>query len=305
LLTAGLAGGEEVQVGRLTVYSCEEVGRFCFREGSSRYIEFPGTQRWALLEGESLYRPMPVGEVAEALGQISFPLQTLDGDIVILPVPRRDMVESTAEGTVVFLSPGRVDYPREHIHYTVTHEMGHVLHHVLMPDSREDLWKEYARLRGIDWQRAREAQDHASRLHEIFAEDFRVLFGSDLARCGTGVENHDISPPGEVPGLREFFLSLLDQWQGKVRIYASPNPFRGQVLIKGICVGDDVHLDDVTIFDTQGRVIHTIRASALGRGEIIWDAKNSSGLTVAPGVYFMAIRIGRDLQMRKITKIPG
>ena len=102
-----------------------------------------------------------------------------------------------------------------------------------MPGSRQDLWRAYAGLRGLDASDAGLSRDHASRLTEIFAEDFRVLFGGDIARCGGEIENHDITSPEDVEGLREFMLSLLDVWAGVVRFSVYPNPFESSVVFYG------------------------------------------------------------------------
>jgi hypothetical protein len=303
LAAAGLAAGRDM-VGDISVLSGTDLAQFCSGGADSRYIEFPGTRRWLLLRDDGQYSPMPVGEVVEAVSQIDYPLDALDVEIVILPVPRRDVLESSAEGSVIFLSPGRVDYPREHVHYTVAHEIGHVVHHVLMPDSREDLWKEYADLRGLDWDAARVARDHASRLHELFAEDFRMLFGSEMARCGSGVENHDVSDPRGVAGLREFLLSLVNRGGAGLGICVLPNPSNGSVVMKVTGLDGASRIDAVTIFDICGRAVKSLEGSPAGPGEVIWDGTSSGGTTVAPGIYLVAVQSGSHLQIRKLTRLP-
>ena len=304
VVLCGRAGGEE-SVGKITVYSREDLAQFCGTDRGLAYIEFPGTARRTLLGREDLYRPMPLDEVVDALARITYPLDGIEADIVILATPRRDLPESSAEGMVVFLSPGSIDYPQEHVHYAVTHEIGHVVQHALMPDSRDDLWKQYASLRGIALGAAPGSQAHAARPHEIFAEDFRILFGGDLARCGSGAENHDLRSAESVSGLREFFLSLLHEWEGRIRIFASPNPFRDHLVLRAFSLDGASPLGEVTVYDAGGRVVRTITASSPDRSEIVWDARNSDGGVLAPGVYFIAIRSGSHIEVHKITRIPG
>jgi hypothetical protein len=78
------------------------------------------------------------------------------------------------------------------------------------------------------------AAPHAFRPHEIFAEDFRVLFGGPLARQDGAIENGEIARPERILGLRDRYLALVgsglaaarDGW----RLW--PNPaHRGQALM--------------------------------------------------------------------------
>lgn len=303
LLAAPPGKGDEVRVAEVTVYSGAEVDRFIVGGPGNAYIAFPGARRWALCDVGQC-SPMPLEEVVEALGKISYPSLELEASVVILPVPRCDVLESSVEGAVVFLSPGRIDWPREHVHYTVAHEMGHVLHNALMPDSRQDLWKEYAGLRGLDFEAAKAARDHAGRLHEIFAEDFRVLFGGELARCGSGVENHDLPMPDIIPGLKEFFLALPDRAQGNVLTSTSPNPFSDRLAMRAWSADGAIALDEAVIYDARGRVVTVLKPAGSG-GEISWDGRSGDGRLAAPGFYFVALRAGPVLQVRKVARIGG
>jgi hypothetical protein len=49
---------------------------------------------------------------------------------------------------------------------------------------------------------------HAQRPREIFAEDFRYLFGSDEAVFSGGIENDELSPPTR--SRRDFIEDLVD-----------------------------------------------------------------------------------------------
>jgi hypothetical protein len=289
-------------VGSVRVYSDSAAARFIVREGGTAYISLPGTRRWRLCEDGGPYSAVPADEVLEALERVSYPLDSIEATIVILPFPRCDLLDSSAEGRVVFLSPGRWDVPREHVHYTVAHEIGHLVHNALMPDRRDDLWREYARLRGIDYEAARDARDHASRLHEIFAEDFRVLFGSDLARCGSGIENHDLPMPDAVPGLRDFFVSLSAGLEPRIVVSACPNPFGDCVRIETYLSGNVQPVDRIEIFDASGRSVVVLRPPAAGSA-VTWDGRSAFGVPVVPGIYFVALRAGVLAEVHKVARI--
>jgi hypothetical protein len=202
---------------------------------------------------------------------------------------------------VIFLSPGRIAYPEQHVHYTVTHELGHVVQHVLMPFSRSDLWSRYAELRGLG-AFDEDGGDHASRPAEIFAEDFRVLFGGEDARCGGNVENHGLVPPEQVEGLSGFMLSLFDEWQGCMRIMAYPNPFQSDVVFEAFSLEHDRALERVVIFDVLGRRLRVLDVAAFGSALIPWDGKNGRGETVGAGTYFASIRAAGEVHLRKLIK---
>jgi FlgD Ig-like domain len=307
LLLAAAHGilADEVPVGQATIYAGSSVDRFIVTAGSTVYVAVPGARRWDLCEAGGPYVPMPLDEVVNALGGISYPLAALEATVVILPAPRCGVCESSAEGSVVFLSPGRCEWPREHVHYTVTHEMGHVLHNAMMPDKREDLWREYARLRGVDFDTARTSEKHSARLHEMFAEDFRVLFGDDLARCGSGVENHDLVAPDAVPGLREFFLALPSRASAQPSVHAQPNPFTACLAISGGSAASALPaIDEVIVYDASGRAIARLKPAGAA-SEVTWDGRAGDGSAAAPGVYFLAVRSGAATHMAKVVKVQG
>uniref|UniRef100_A0A7C1FFT4 Uncharacterized protein n=1 Tax=Ammonifex degensii TaxID=42838 RepID=A0A7C1FFT4_9THEO len=83
--------------------------------------------------------------------------------------------------------------------YTVAHEFGHILRYQLV--SEEEL-NQYLTLRGTNQTRE---DEWASNAEEIFAEDFRWLFGSEKARQVPYLSS--VKPPGEKE--RELLLKLL------------------------------------------------------------------------------------------------
>ncbi len=290
------------RVGDIIVYSAREAAGFTRSEGGHPYLDFPGARKWALIEGESEWYPMPVEEVVSAIEGIGFPVRDLDISVIILHVPRVAVVESSTEGSVVFLTPGRGPYPVEHVHYTVVHEIGHAVHGALMPDSRRGMWLRYAELRGFGLNDGGGDIPHAWRPHEIFAEDFRALFGGRLARFDGRIENHDLEPPDEVTGLEAFFLSLADGARGAPEVTLLPNPSFGRVIVRAPAGEGGWELHDVKVLDVRGRMVRRL-GPAEGAAEIEWDGRDAAGALVAPGVYIVTGRAGDAAFSRKVIRI--
>jgi len=291
------------RIGSITVYSADEVARLAVSGGGSVYLEIPGARQYELLENPADWFPMPVEAVVAAIEETAYPVCELHIDVIILHVPRSEVKESSTEGSVVFLTPGRVPYPEEHVHYTTVHELGHALHNAFMPDSRTSLWREYARIRGIELNLGRRDVPHAWRTHEIFAEDFRALFGGDMARLDGRVENHDIPPPSEVEGLEEFFLSLRGRGAPAVSVLVSPNPSAGQVSIKAILDGQVACPERISVYDARGRLVRHLGSGSDRDGTVVWDGRDLRGSPAAPGVYLLTLKIEGLCFSRKIIRV--
>ena len=82
----------------------------------------------------------------------------------------------------------------------VTHEFGHLVYMDMTKEQQE----QYKQLRGIpeEWDNYPRTP-HNNRPQEIFAEDFRMLFGGETARKNAHF-NFTLKNPGEVAGLKEF-----------------------------------------------------------------------------------------------------
>ena len=294
--------GDIASVGGIAIVSGSDLDRYLETRDGITYISVPGTCEWALAMSQGEYHAMQAGRVEEAVRAIDYPIQDLEILVAILPVPRREIVESSAEGRVIFLSPGRVGYPEEHVHYIVAHEIGHVVQHILMPDSRRDLWERYAALRGLDLEQAYTHTEHADRPAEIFAEDFRVLFGGEMARCGGNVENHELTAPEDVVGLREFMLSLMNEWENLVRVSTYPNPFTSQIVFEAFTLGEENRPFEVILFDVSGRKIKELSRPETGSALLVWDGRDEGNHMVAPGVYFAHISAGRTSRILKVIR---
>ena len=301
LLALAACAGAAERVGSITVYSAGEAAGFASTEGGRAYFDFPGARRYELMGGQSEWFPMPLDEVVAAIREIDFPVSDFNIDVVILHVPRVGQVESSAEGSVIFLTPGRVNYPTEHVHYTVVHEIGHAVHRALMPDRDRDLWLRYAAMRGFEMNGGGPGVPHALRPHEIFAEDFRALFGGRMARFGGRVENGDLLPPGEVAGLPDFFASLAARGGAVEHASALPNPSTGRVVVRAAAGGGGT-LEGLSVFDVTGRLVRRLTAPA-GAREVAWDGLDASGAQAAPGVYLVAGRAGGVAFTLKVIRV--
>ncbi|MDP6797152.1 MAG: FlgD immunoglobulin-like domain containing protein, partial [Candidatus Krumholzibacteria bacterium] len=234
----------------------------------------------------------------DALQSLSYPRPVDRIEIIFLPLPLREHSHSFARGNRIFLAPAEVEIPEEITHMTVVHELGHLFQYAKMSDMNTSLWSQYRQLRRISNEDIyHDSAIHANRPHEIFAEDFRYLFGGDLANYSGTIENHDLSLPDEVFGLREFFLSLSDKIVPASLLQAScfPNPFNPRTTVK---VDAEVDLIGETltvrVFDAQGRQVRELYRGTLFTQSLSfqWDGRDNGNRPLPSGVYFSRIRVG-------------
>lgn len=95
----------------------------------------------------------------------------------------------------------------EKIHQMAVHELGHHLDFQFMDKEK---WREYKKLRAITNENKynNSSKVYMNRSQEIFAEDFRLLFGGELAVKIPHL-NKDLVHPSKVEGLKELYLSIL------------------------------------------------------------------------------------------------
>ena len=98
-------------------------------------------------------------------------------------------------------------FSEEKLNQLAVHELGHQIAFRLMNDAK---WKKYIKLRGLENSRIynNHTEVFSNRPQEIFAEDFRLLFGGDAAMKAAHI-NKDIPTPDKAPGLKDFFLALV------------------------------------------------------------------------------------------------
>lgn len=280
---------------------------YCAADSDGRlWLTLPGGRRFELITstddpgiinpGDGAFHPFDTAEVTAALADLRFPVAGISAEVFVLPYPRRAQIESAAGSRLILLSPGVRPLTREHQHAEFVHELGHVVHHALMPDN-DGRWATYRRLREIDDPRYAPTSPHADRPHEIFAEDFRALFGGPRATYSGTIENSSLPSPEDVPGLASFMLSLAGITT-PLPILASPNPTRGALRFT-LAGATAVPLD---LFDAGGRRIASL-APQTTPGGIEWsfDGVDAAGRTVAPGVLFARPRGARHAGARIIV----
>jgi len=301
---------------RATILSAEFIlENYVSRSGAEAVLELPGMPPVELviplsqggLGTEDRYYPHSGDAVREALESLDYPRPVEEIEILILPYPRANMPVSSALGRRIFLSPAPAPTPFQVSAFTCTHELGHLFQYSNMPDSNTDLWSEYRRLRGItDTSIYNENAAHADRPHEIFAEDFRALFGGEAATYSGTIENRNLPHPGDVEELEDFFLALgrMPGAEPQFRASCFPNPFNPRTAIRvdadASMIGQAVL---VQVFDARGRRVRDIFSGPLYSHSLSFDFQglDDGGRRLPSGVYFTSVRIGDCRQTTKMV----
>jgi hypothetical protein len=260
--------------------------------------------------GDGAFHPMDRHEVEAAVSALKSAERLPDLSIYVLPFPRREVLKSSCRGSTVFLSPGVREVPREHVHMTVAHEIGHVFQHVRVPEGTPS-WNAYVQLRGLNDVRFRPDAEHRNRPAEIFAEDFRMLMGGALAASAGPIENSDLPAPQVVPGLPVWFRHA-----GRtIREEASPlehppvpfpNPFRvtavGGLQVRFAGAGAGPTTGQAEVFDLEGRRVRALPEATRDGDDMIfrWDGRDRTGRTVATGTYFVRWQRRPDLGTARV-----
>ncbi|MEO5616392.1 MAG: hypothetical protein ABIS67_01355 [Candidatus Eisenbacteria bacterium] len=296
----------------LRIIGAEEVLRdYCTRgSDGSLWLKLPGGTSFELVTstadasivnpGDGTFHPFDAAEVRAAIDQVRFPLHGLNADILLLPFPRRGALDSGAGPGLILLAPGVAPISAEQQHAEFTHELGHVAQYQWMPDG-DSRWSDYRRKRGIeDAAMFSASAQHANRPHEIFAEDFRALFGGSLATYSGSIENPMLAHPANVPGLDAFLRSLPQGALPDTRLIAGANPARGPVTfaIAGF-PGSSLEL-----FDVSGRRIAALDPVAAGAQTVWrWDGRDSGGRVIPRGVVLARVR-GAVAAATRISWLP-
>ena len=273
------------------------------------WLDLPGGARFELVTstgdaaianpGDGAFHPFEEREVQAALAEVRFPLETVRADVYLLPFPRRGGVESAAGSELIMLSPGVRPLTREHQHAELVHELGHVVQYALMPDPDQPRWSRYRELRSIqDTAVYGPASRHADRPHEIFAEDFRALFGGATANYSGSIENASIAAPQAVPGLRGFVLELAGS-ASVTSLTSYPNPTRG--IVRFYRAGSSA--TPLDLFDVRGRRVASVVPTRAGNVvQWSWDGRDARGRPLASAILFARTRDG--LATTRITLLP-
>ena len=77
-----------------------------------------------------------------------------------------------------------------------------------------------------------------------------------------------------------------------------PSPSRGAVTF-GLTLPSGGREADVRVVDALGRTVWQARAT----GPLAWDGRRSDGADLAPGVYVVEVRVGRDVVRRPLVRL--
>jgi len=182
--------------------------------------------------GDGSFHPVAEEDARDALAGVAAPfLRPLQTSVYLLPYPRAGAIASSADSLAIYLAPGTdAGATRRAAARLLAHELGHAVAHRFL-SAGDPWWGRYRELRGItDDARFHARAAHADRPAELFAEDFRVLFGGPAARGDGSVENGGLPSPETVAGLRELFLELPARLQPAAALLPAatlfPNPAR-------------------------------------------------------------------------------
>ena len=299
-----------VHVAGIVVHDATETLRdYCRSEDGRLWLELPSGARWELVTsttdpiianpGDGAFHRFDVAEVQAALDALSFPIGGISAQVFILPFPRRESLESAAGPGLILLSPGVRALSREHQHSEFVHELGHVVQYSRLPDSDQEGWEHYMNLRGLSSALNTASAPHADRPHEIWAEDFRALFGGSLANANGTIENATLTHPAQVAGLSEFMRSVAD---------ASPALGSGSLVAAPVASGavtfsrfgsETAVLD---VFDAAGRRLASV-LPAVGGASVAWNwnGEDRSGRRLRGEVVYARVRDGRGGAVRVVV----
>jgi hypothetical protein len=257
-------------------------------------------------KGDGRFHPFSVDDVMATLRALEHRSLPMSINVYLLPYPRRSLLVSSTSGRELFLSPHVLDINPSVAAYIVAHEIGHAFHNRFMSDRA---WDEYRRVRGLtDESRFNELASHAYRPREIFAEDFRVLFGGAAAYFGGSVENPEIARPESVAGLESFFVRTAGEpiAQRPTRIVATsyPNPFNPATEIR-VSLADELAAGErvsVRVYSVTGALVRDLyQGRASGDFVVQWDGSDDRGNRVASATYYAVVAAGGAKETLKLV----
>lgn len=160
--------------------------------------------------GKTTIKEVDSKEYQIALNEIDFPLEKVgEYKIYFLNYRLKDFPTAQAvsfkdNSAVIFGTYYPLDKAK--LHQLAVHELGHQVDFKLMDPGK---WNEYIQLRGLtdSAKYNNSANTYEDRPQEIFAEDFRILCGGEIAAQIPHL-NKKLPEPKKVPGLEEFFTRL-------------------------------------------------------------------------------------------------
>ena len=260
-------------------------------------------------KGDGTFHPFSVEDVLATLRAIDYRTINMSIRVYLLPYPRRSLLVSSTSGAELFLSPHVLDIDPSVAAYIIAHELGHAFHNRFMPDG-SPAWDEYRRIRGItDTARFSDRAGHAYRPKEIFAEDFRVLFGGEAAYFGGFVENTELARPESVSGLESFFVRVASEPVASraPRIVATsyPNPFNPdtevRISLPAELSGGSERVS-VRVYSVTGALVRDLYdGRATGDFAVRWDGTDNRGSRVASATYYAAVIAGGSKETVKLV----
>ncbi|MGH7724522.1 MAG: FlgD immunoglobulin-like domain containing protein [Candidatus Eiseniibacteriota bacterium] len=306
-MSTAISMGVGPAAARVQVVGPDEVLKNYCREDAGRlYLTVPGLPVQELITsvqdeavvnpGDGSFHPLDPEVVGDAIAGLSFPVDQVDAAVFVLPFPRRAGLESAAAHGAILLAPGTRPALPATVHATVAHEFGHVVQYALAPSGSPG-WARYLEVRGLTGDaRFSESASHEDRPREIFAEDFRALFGSDLARGDGAIENPNLIRPESVEGLFAFLLDLpshlpFGQRYGR-SVGAFPNPFANAITLRLAATRTYETMSSTRTFrvtDVRGRVVRRETVPTLSDGSVAWrwNGTGANGIRLAAGTYFV------------------
>ena len=294
-----IESGEVRSVGRLDPE--ERILEFTSRGGHSlRLLVAPSPEEILNPAFDGRLHPFSTEQVEVALGEMRELAGTdLRVRVYCLPGLPMDVGSSFCVGDEVFLSPAVAPAAVELVASTVVHEIGHAVQHARLPDDSRRGWEIYHRLRGLSDEVHHDGAAHRNRPREIFAEDFRRLYGGSLANYSGTHENHDLIDPVHVAGVVEFFRAVV---AGSYRadppvasVSNRPNPFNPRTTIEvrlrpeRVALGGLVRVD---VFDLRGRRVRSLGEIPVAEMvRVGWDGTDERGAAVASGRYSYRVRL--------------
>ena len=272
---------------------------YCQWQGAHLVFTVPGGGSWELIPttadpaitnpGDGRFHPFDAAEVRSALAGVRYPLARVSAEIFLLPYPRRDGLASAAGPGLILLSPGVLALPPAQQHAEFTHELGHVVQFALMPDADAAAWDSYRGLRGIgDVGTYCAAAAHADRPHEIFAEDFRALFGDAQANAAGTIENASLVYPTAIPGLATFVAALAGAPAVATPLVASAAAGGGAAFTRG-----GARAAVLDLFDVSGRRVAALAPAVDANGcRWTWDGRGPGGAPVRGALLWARARDG-------------
>jgi hypothetical protein len=304
--------GGGLRTSGFTIHDAAETLRdYCHVENGLLVFTLPGGQSWELVTstsdpaianaGDGSFHMFDKAQVSAALAGVRFPLSRVSAEIFILPYPRRAGLESAAAPGLILLSPGVRELPVEQQHAEFTHELGHVVQYALMPDADTLAWSRYRQVRGLeDVATYCAGAVHSNRPHEIFAEDFRALFGDVQANSTGTIENATIAYPTQVRGLSDLMLSLAASPAPSSPLTVAPMGSHGEMMLARNGTGAAI----LDVYDVAGRRVASLLPVADGNGaHWSWDGRAASGERIVATVLFARVRDGRG-GVARIVQLP-